>query len=114
MPLQTVVQTPEFVRKVRAAGMTSADVDALVEYVAANPGAGELIQGAGGTRKLRWRKQGTGKSGGVRAITFFGGRDIPVFLLTVYGKGQKASLTVGEKNIMRAALLALPAAYRAS
>ena len=44
---------------------------------------------------------GKGKSGGYRIVWYFGGGDIPVFLLTVFGKGEKANLTQGERNALR-------------
>jgi len=42
-----------------------------------------------------------GKSGGYRVVTFFSGTHIPVFLLTIYGKGQKANISNSEKKTMR-------------
>jgi hypothetical protein len=32
---------------------------------------------------------GGGKSGGYRGVTFYSGINIPVFLITVFGKGEK-------------------------
>ena len=49
-------------------------------------------------RKLRVAGKGKGKSGGYRVITYFGGTDIPVFLLTVFGKGERANLSRAEIN----------------
>jgi hypothetical protein len=31
-------------------------------------------------------------------ITYFGGDDLPVFLLTVFGKNERANLTQSERN----------------
>lgn len=56
------------------------------------------MQGTGGCRKLRYRKPGTGKSGGYRVVTWFGGDDIPVFLLTMFGKNERANLSKAERN----------------
>jgi hypothetical protein len=39
--------------------------------------------------------KGKGKSGGVRVIYYFHSEALPVFLLTVYAKNQKADLTKG-------------------
>lgn len=33
-------------------------------------------------------------------MTFFTGNDLPVFLLTVFGKGEKANLTMAERNAL--------------
>ena len=35
-----------------------------------------------------------------RLITYLGGNDIPVFLLTVFAKGQKANLNQAERNAL--------------
>ena len=56
------------------------------------------MQGTGGIRKLRWSAQGRGKSGGVRVIYYFHNETMPLFLLTVFGKGEKANLTKGVRN----------------
>jgi len=83
--------------------MSDEERESLVDHVAANPTDGALIQGTGGCRKLRYRKPGTGKSGGYRVITFFDGTDIPAALLTVFGKNERANLTKAERNALAAA-----------
>jgi hypothetical protein len=70
----------------------------VIDYVAANPKAGDLIQGAGGVRKLRWARSGRGKSAGVRVIYYFHSEALPLYLLTVFGKGEKADLSQAERN----------------
>ena len=68
--LITIAEVPEFVR--RAARLLSSEERmALLEYIAANPRAGDLISGTGGVRKLRWARGGRGKSAGVRVIYSF-------------------------------------------
>ena len=49
-------------------------------WIAANPAAGDVIEGTGGARKVWFAGKGKGKSGGYRVITFFSGTDVPVFL----------------------------------
>jgi hypothetical protein len=62
--LHTVVEMPEYLS--RAEGLLSeAERIAIVDWLAANPTAGDLIVGTGGARKLRWAAKGKGKSGGV-------------------------------------------------
>ena len=39
-----------------------------------SPDAGDVIEGTGGIRKLRWKLPGTGKRGGARVITTGGFR----------------------------------------
>ena len=87
--------------------MTEDEVSALINYLAANPDAGDAIPGTGGCRKLRWAGRGKGKSGGYRTITFYTGPWSPVYLLTVFGKGEKANVTRAECNALRAIAKAL-------
>ena len=58
------------------------------------------MPGCGGARKLRVAKPGKGKSGGYRVISYFAGDDVPVFLLTVFGKNEKTNLTKAERNVL--------------
>jgi hypothetical protein len=59
---------------------------------------GDIMQGTGGCRKVRLAGRGKEKSGGYRIIFAFGGVQIPVFLITVFGKGEKDNLTKAERN----------------
>lgn len=56
------------------------------------------MQGTGGIRKLRWSAQGKGKSGGIRVIYYHHNETMPLFLLTLFGKGEKANLSKAECN----------------
>lgn len=95
--LITVAEMPEYIR--RAARLLSQwERSDVIDYVAATPKAGDLIQGTGGVRKLRWTRGGRGKSGGVRVIYYFHSEAIPLYLLTVFGKGEKADLNQAERN----------------
>jgi hypothetical protein len=86
--MHTVSELKVFRRHAEAAGMSAEDIDDLIDHLAHNPDDGEEIVGTGGCRKLRFSIRGNnkGKSGGVRTITFFSGNELPVFLITVFGK----------------------------
>jgi mRNA-degrading endonuclease RelE of RelBE toxin-antitoxin system len=73
----------------------------LQQYLADNPAAGDLIQGTGGLRKLRWSAQGRGKRGGVRIIYFYVVALTQIRLLLIYWKGIKDDLTPREKAVLR-------------
>ena len=77
--------------------MTEAEMGAIVTLVAENPTIGARMAGTGGCRKVRLAKPGGGRSGGYRVVTFYTGPNIPVFLLTVFGKNEKANLTKAEQ-----------------
>lgn len=99
--MQTVIETESYLRAAKDAGMSAEEMTSAVDLVAADPEAGDVMQGTGGVRKARLAGHGKGKSGGYRIVWYFGGGDIPVFLLTVFGKGEKANLTQGERNALR-------------
>ena len=84
-----------------------------MELLAANPTAGVLMPGTGGARKLRVAGRGKGKSGGFRVVTYFGAADIPVFLLGVIDKGERANLSKAEQNTLRKELAGIADDYRA-
>lgn len=112
--MQVVVEMPEFERCAKRLGVTEEERTGIVDFIAANPEAGDEISGTGGARKIRFasQKKGKGKSGGYRVITFFSGAEIPVFLLSIYAKGQKDTLTAKEKNALRTVLNLLADAYK--
>lgn len=100
--MHTVVETPAYLDAAKAARMSSAERDEAVRMLAADPRAGELIVGSGGCRKVRLAGKGKGKSGGYRLITYFAYDGAPVFLLTVFSKGERADLSQSERNALAA------------
>lgn len=71
-----------------------------------NPEAGDLIPGAGGIRKLRWKdsRRSKGKRGGLRVIYYCFLSDEEIWLLTLYDKDEAADLKKDEKDQLRRAL----------
>lgn len=95
----TVIETAQFAGKARKI-MTPSEKDDLIDTVARNPEAGDIISGTGGVRKLRVAREGQGKSGSYRVIYYYYNKNAPVFLFSVYGKNEKANLTDAEKNAL--------------
>jgi hypothetical protein len=62
--VQTVAETPAFIRCADVAGMTDVERQDAINQIAANPAAGDLMVGSGGCRKVRVAGRGKGKSGG--------------------------------------------------
>lgn len=96
--MHSVVELATFLRAAEREGISEAERARIVDLLAADPTIGDVIKGTGGCRKVRVAGRGFGKSGGYRVVTFFSGPMIPVFLITVYGKGFKDDLTDGERN----------------
>ena len=91
--VQTVIETNAFIGAAAAAGMTEDERSQVVTLVAVEPTRGVIPGGWGGARKFRFAKPGKGKSGGYRIVTAYCGPATPVFLITLFGKGEKANLT---------------------
>jgi hypothetical protein len=95
--LTTVTELPEYIRRADEL-LNEAERKSVIDYLAAYPRAGDLMEGTGGIRKLRWARGGKGKSGGVRVIYYYHDQRIPLYLLTVFGKNEKSNLTKSERN----------------
>jgi len=92
--LQTVVELPEFQRRSKAI-MSDDEREAAIVWIAENPEAGTSL--GGGLRKVRTPRKGGGKNGGFRTIYVSGGRYMPIFLVTVFARNEKANLTPKEQ-----------------
>lgn len=84
--VRTVVETPIFV-KYAADVWTSHERSEFIDWIAANPSAGDVIPGSGGCRKVRWAARGRGKRGGARVIYFLQAEHT-IWLLIVYRKAK--------------------------
>jgi hypothetical protein len=96
----SVVETPEFLSAARKL-MTDDERALLVDYLAYNPTAGDLVRGTGGVRKLRWGLEGRGKRGGARVVYFHHDAGMPLFALTAYAKNERADLSQRDRNDFR-------------
>lgn len=110
--MHTVCELKTFRRDALGAGMMQEDIDGLVDFLSRAPMAGDEIPGTGGCRKLRVAGRGKGKSGGYRTITFYSGESMPVFLLTVFSKGERSDLSQAERNDLAALTKVLVSEYR--
>lgn len=108
----TVVETEEFLRKAKPL-MSDAEREELVSFLGANPGAGRVVAETGGVRKVRWGLSGSGKRGGARVIYYYHSERLPLFLLTVYPKNEKANLTQAERNTIKRLVRILVTGYPA-
>lgn len=110
--MHAVAEALGFSDDAKAAGMTATDLTALINRLSADPQAGNVIVGTGGARKVRVAGRGKGKSGGFRVISYYAGDDLPVFLITVFSKGDRADLTARERAELKKELAGLASDYR--
>lgn len=110
--MHAVLVTPVFERQAKAAGVDEAEVDEMIACLAANPRAGAVMKGTGGARKVRFAGKQGGKSGAYRTIHYFGGDDVPVFLLGLIDKGKQDNLSDEQKARLADRLPKLADTYR--
>ncbi len=93
----TIIEFSGFLSQV-GSSISSDERDEFINFIARNPEVGDIISGTGGVRKVRWGSKNKGKSGGLRVIYYFYDELAPIFLLTVYGKGEQENLTSEQKK----------------
>ena len=81
--------------------MNDEDYRILQYILAANPEAGDIVQGGGGVRKIRFALPGKGKRGGVRVIYYWQKSKDSIFMLIAYVKSKKNTLTTEETTILK-------------
>lgn len=97
--MQTVVETPSYLAE--AERLFSLDErKAIVDRLASDPTCGVVVPGGGGIRKVRFGFGARGKSGGARIVYLFSGANLPVFILAVFAKNEKANLSTAERNAL--------------
>jgi hypothetical protein len=111
--VHAVLETSTFLRDVAQSGMSEVEHESIVRRIAADPMRGDIIPGTGGARKVRFAGRGKGKSGGYRVVTYFAAEDVPVLLLALIDKGDRADLSQAERNELRAELHGFADDYRA-
>ncbi|MFZ5485725.1 MAG: DNA-binding protein [Pseudomonadota bacterium] len=93
--MRTVIETPTF-QKQAAKLWTEGERLEFIDWIAANPLAGDVIPGAEGARKVRWSRKGSGKSGGARVIYFNLTEREVVLLVAVYAKADRTNMLAAE------------------
>jgi hypothetical protein len=75
--------------RVRAYYLDDNEYAELQQFLMQNPEAGAIVRGSGGVRKLRWRRAGAGKRGGLRVIYFVRYEPNEFWMLTLYAKAKQ-------------------------
>jgi hypothetical protein len=109
--LMTVAETGPFIRQAVKL-WTEDDRNGFVDFIAANPGAGDVIPDTGGLRKVRWGRADAGKRGGVRVIYFYHDDSMPLYRLLIYAKAERENWTWDEKRRAKALTESIKQTYR--
>ena len=75
----------------------------LQDTMMLRPDAGDLIEGTGGLRKLRYgdARRGKGKRGGLRVIYYWWDGGLQFWLFTLYDKDEAADLSAADRHALR-------------
>jgi len=101
----TFVELPAFDRH-RADYLTDEQFSELQITLMTSPEEGDIIQGTGGLRKLRFGdpRRGKGKRGGLRVIYYWWNGQKQFWLFTLYDKNEMDDLSAKEKRLLKAML----------
>jgi len=98
--MQTVAETSLFIKQANKLFSPAEKID-VINYIAAYAETGDIIQGAGGVRKLRVPAKGKGKRGGA-VILYVYSDNAPIYALLVYPKNQIMDLSADDKRAVKA------------
>lgn len=78
----------------------------LQQALMKDPEAGDVIEGTGGLRKMRFAdvRRGKGKRGGIRVIYYWWSAGMQFWLYTLYDKDELADLTPKQRKALKAML----------
>ena len=105
----SVVEMADFTRRSKAL-MTDAERMELIDVLSAAPDSGVSL--GHGLYKVRFARQGEGKSGGYRTVHYYRQDNGPLLLLTMFAKNEKANLSASELALLTRMAELAAATYR--
>ena len=78
--------------RVRPRYLDDEEYGELQQSLMQNPEAGAVVPGSGGVRKLRWRRAGAGKRGGLRVIYYVRYWPNEFWMLALYAKTRRETV----------------------
>ena len=95
------IYTKIFDEKWDKLGLSDDDLIPLEKYLLENPKASIVVKGTDGLRKLRWKLQDSGKSGGVRIAYIDIVISEKIYMLDLFPKSEKDNYTDVERKILK-------------
>lgn len=92
------VETPIFTKIITR--LDDEEYRALQIALVLRPEQGPIIRGAGGLRKIRWAKPGSGKRGGLRVIYYWAPSEQAFYMLYAYSKNEQKDLTPKQARLL--------------
>lgn len=96
----TIVETSIFIKYAKMVWNDEERVE-FINWIAANPLAGDVIPNSGGCRKVRWARDGMGKRSGVRVIYVNQLEKGKIGLLIVYAKAKFDNLSSDFLSVLK-------------
>lgn len=96
------VELPAFA-KYRSEYLSEEAFRGLQNFLMATPEAGDVIEGTGGLRKLRYADatRGKGKRGGLRVIYYWWVSGAQFWLFTLFNKDEMVDLSPKERKLLK-------------
>jgi mRNA-degrading endonuclease RelE of RelBE toxin-antitoxin system len=101
--MHAVAETTIFSRRADAL-LKREDRAELINLLAHDPLAGDLVPSLGGIRKLRFAPAGRGKSGAFRVVYYYAAVNRPILALLIYGKNEQDNITPAQRDALLALL----------
>lgn len=98
---------PEFEKQWTKMGLNDKDLRRLQYILLDDPKIGDVMQGTGGLRKVRFPFENRGKSGSARVVYVDFAVYEKIFLITAYPKNEKDNLSQAERNAIKKLIEAL-------
>jgi len=92
------VETTWFTRSLPGFFLSDQDYADFQEYLSDQPDKGDVVEGSGGLRKLRWadKKRRKGKRGGCRVLYLHVPDYARILLVEVYGKNEQDNFSADD------------------
>ena len=105
--IRTFIEVPIFTKRWIEIGLGDDELKSLQIMLLKNPDSGQIMEGTGGIRKIRFPLENRGKSGSVRVCyTDFAEYEV-IYLITAFEKKEQENLTMEEKNAIKKLVKAL-------